>query len=64
MTVLQENGKTSSIRVAMFIAVITGCIVAVIGVWRGVDLFGLTTLSTGLVSAGMGFKAYQKGGEK
>ena len=51
-------------RLSMFICVITGCFVAVLGVYKGSDLIGLTTLSAGLVSAGMGFKALQKGKEK
>ena len=61
---LDSNGKTSSTRVAMFISVLTGCFVAVLGVYKGCDLIGLTTLSSGLVASGMGFKALQKGKEQ
>ena len=61
---LESDGSTSSTRVAMFLCVLTGCAVAVLGVWRGLDLVGLATLSTGLVSAGMGFKVWQKSKEQ
>jgi hypothetical protein len=59
----EKNGDPSSMRVMAFITVCTGCAVAVLGVLRRLDLVGLTTLSAGLVSAGMGFKALQKGKE-
>ncbi len=61
---LEENGKTSSTRISMFLCVATGCAVALLGVWKGEsDLVGLAALSGGLVSAGMGFKVWQKGKE-
>jgi len=70
MKALQEaNGKKSSIRGAMFICVITGCVVAVMGVYGAIqpgatiNLTELAFLSGSLVNAGMGCKAYQKGKE-
>jgi len=64
MKMMQDkDGNTSSIRAAMFFCVITGCAVAVMGVYLDRELLGLASLVTGLVGAGFAGKAYQKGKE-
>ena len=61
MKMLQEdNGNQSSIRFIALIVSISACAVALLGVWRGVDLLGLGALVTGMLTATLGAKAYQK----
>lgn len=80
MKTLEDNkGNVSSIRKAMALCVITGCIIAAIGAAAGLvglrdtsrDLVGLAALCTGIIGGGtslilssMGVKAYQKGKEE
>ena len=65
MTYLREkDGTKSSVRLAMFICVLTGCGIAIIGVYLGRDLLGLSGLVLTLVGAGLGGKVWQKGLEK
>jgi len=65
MKMMQDDkGNTSSMRAGMFIAVVSGCAVSIMGVYLDRDLFGISTLAIGLVSAGLGFKALQKGKEQ
>jgi hypothetical protein len=61
--ILDKNGSTSSTRLNMFITTFTGCGVAFLGVWKGVDLIGLGVLVTGILATGAGAKVYQSKGE-
>ena len=64
MKILQENnGNYSSIRAVMVLCALTACAVALLGVYMGRDLLGLTTLVTGLVGAPVAGKVVQKGKE-
>ena len=64
MKMLQEdNGNTSSMRVASLIVTLSACGVAILGTWRGIDLLGLASLVTGMLGVTLGAKAYQKGKE-
>jgi len=60
---LKPSGETSSIRVSMFICVLTGCSVAVIGVLNNQDLVGLGVLVGTLIGVGIGGKVAQKSKE-
>ncbi len=65
MKMLQEdNGNSSTMRVASMIVTLSASAVAVLGVWRGVDLLGLASLVTGMLGVTLGAKAYQKSKEK
>ena len=67
---LEEGGKTSSMRAGMFLAVVTGCAVALMGIYAAtkpdatIDLVQVSFLSGSLVTAGLGIKAWQKGKEQ
>jgi hypothetical protein len=56
----EENGKTSAVRIAMFICVITGCVIGVLGLIRGSDLLTLSGLVGTYLVAGIGGKVVQK----
>ena len=61
--VLDKNGSTSSMRLAMFICVLTGCGVALLGVWKGQDAVGIAVLVAALIAPVVGGKVAQKGKE-
>ena len=60
---LKADGSVSSMRVAMFICVITGCAVGVIGLYKGSDLLTLSGLVATYLAAGIGGKVIQKSKE-
>ncbi|MHC5062166.1 MAG: hypothetical protein ACYTFK_13970 [Planctomycetota bacterium] len=57
---LRQGGETSAVRVAMFICIITGCAVGVIGLYKGSDLLTLSGLVATYLTAGIGGKVAQK----
>ena len=64
MKMLQDNkGNASSMRLAFLMCVITGCGLAVMGVYLNRDLLGVAGLVASLITPMSGFKAYQKGSE-
>ena len=65
MKMLQEdNGNTSTMRWCVIISTLSACGVAILGVWRGVDMLGLGALVSGMLGVTLGAKAYQKRAEK
>ncbi|HEY9816735.1 MAG TPA: hypothetical protein V6D20_13190 [Candidatus Obscuribacterales bacterium] len=56
----ENNGKPSSIRLGMFICIITGCYVAIAGLHLDRSLLELLPMSLGLISAGFTAKVMQK----
>ena len=64
MKLLQDNGgNESSMRLGMFICILTGCGIAIMGVYLNRDLIGISSLVLTLVGAGIGGKVMQKGKE-
>lgn len=57
---MEQEGKTSSVRVAMFICVMTGCAVAVLGVLRDRNLIDTAFLCLALLGPGFTAKVTQK----
>lgn len=57
---LNKDGETSSVRAAMFICVITGCIIGVYGLHKGSDLLTLSGLVGTYLAFGIGGKVAQK----
>ena len=41
---LQSGGQTSSMRVMAFMSLITGCVIGIVGMWKGTDLFQTAAL--------------------
>lgn len=67
--VLDPKGKTSSVRAAMLLCVVTGCIVALMGTYAAmqpgatIDLIQVAALSGSVMAVGVGGKVAQKGKE-
>ena len=61
---LEEKGKTSSMRVGMLLCIATACYIAILAVYRGSDIVGVTSLVVVLLGGGIGGKVMQKGNEK
>ena len=61
---LNPNSDVSSMRVAMFILIFAGIIIAIVGLVKGVDLGGLGILCGVFVGAAMGGKSLQAFSEK
>ena len=60
---LASDGKTSSARVNMFICTISAAAIAGIGVWKGLDPLGLSTLCGVFLGVGTTGKVMQKKNE-
>jgi uncharacterized membrane protein YfcA len=56
-----SKGQKSSVRAGMFIAVVSACGLAFYGLYKEVELLGLTTLCGAFLGAGFGAKVWQKG---
>ena len=61
---LDQKGKTSSMRVSMMLCVFTACYLCIAGLHLGADLFQVSTLVGTLLVAGFGGKVAKKGFEK
>lgn len=67
---LEQNGKTSSMRAMMLICVVTGCAVALMGAYAAMqpgatlDLTSFAILSGSVMAVGVGGKVAQKGKEQ
>jgi hypothetical protein len=62
--ILQSNGKTSSMRVAMMLCVITACYISVAAVHLGRNMLEISVILIPLLGAGIAGKVIQKGQEK
>ena len=60
---LQEGGKTSSVRVNMFLCTIGSLALGGLGVWKGLDPLSLAVLCGVFVGVGTGGKVTQSKGE-
>lgn len=58
-SMLSSRGDVSSMRVCMFILVVSSVTCAILGIVQGRDLFGLAALITSMLMPGMGAKAVQ-----
>ena len=61
--VLESNGKTSSMRVAMFLCIGTASYLAIGALHLGADMLQITGLVVTFLGAGIGGKVVQKGSE-
>jgi len=59
---LQSGGQTSSMRVMAFMSLITGCVIGIVGMWKGTDLIQTAAL-VGVYMAPIAAKVAQKGKE-
>lgn len=58
-SMLSSQGDVSSMRICMFILVLSSVACAVLGIVQGRDLFGLAALVTSMLVPGVGAKAVQ-----
>ena len=56
---LQSGGQTSSMRVMAFMSLITGCVIGLVGMWKGTDLIQTAAL-VGVYMAPIAAKVVQK----
>jgi hypothetical protein len=61
---LTEGGKTSSMRVGMFVCIGTSCYLAIAGLHMGADLLQLTGIIALFLGAGITGKVAQKSKEE
>lgn len=57
---LSSDSPVSSMRLMSFIALICGCVIALLGLYLGRDLMGLAALCGVFVTGAFGGKAFQK----
>jgi hypothetical protein len=63
MSILEEDGKTSSARVNMFLCTISASALGAIGVWKGLEPLSLSTLCGAFLTVGTAGKVIQKKSE-
>lgn len=63
-SLLSEDGSISSMRIMSIISLVTGAVIAMVGLLRGESLSGLALLTGVFVGAAFGGKAAQKAFEK
>ena len=59
-TIKDNDGKTSAVRVGMFVCILSACAMAALAIWKDRDLIDVTILVTPFLITGMGGKVAQK----